>query len=134
MDASLPTYDLFVGVDIAAATATVAWQRPGAPLSRPLTIPQTPAGYAALRARLHASGVAPARTLIVMEATGSYWITLATTLQQAGYAVSVINPAQAHAFAKALRKRAKTAAIDAQTLTQLAALLPPAPWTPPPVV
>ena len=134
MDASLPTYDLFVGVDIAAATATVAWQRPGAPLSRPLTIPQTPAGYAALRARLHASGVAPARTLIVMEATGSYWITLATTLQQAGYAVSVINPAQAHAFAKALLKRAKTDAIDAQTLTQLGALLQPAPWTPPPPV
>ena len=134
MDASLPTYDLFVGVDIAAATATVAWQRPGAPLSRPLTIPQTPAGYAALIQRLHASGVAPARTLIVMEATGSYWITLATTLQQAGYAVSVINPAQAHAFAKALLKRAKTDAIDAQTLTQLGALLQPAPWTPPPPV
>jgi len=117
MVASLPAYDLFVGVDIAAATATVAWQRAGAPLSRPLTIPQTPAGYTALSARLQASGVTPARTLIVMEATGSYWITLATTLHQAGYAVSVINPAQAHAFAKALLKRAKTDAIDAQTLT-----------------
>jgi transposase len=69
-----------------------------------------------------------------MEATGSYWITLATSLHQAGYAVSVINPAQAHAFAKALLKRAKTDAIDAQTLTQLAALLQPAPWTPPPPV
>jgi transposase len=134
MTASLPAYDLFVGVDIAAQTATVAWQRHGAPLSRPLTIPQTPAGYAALSARLHASGVPPARTLIVMEATGSYWITLATTLHQAGYAVSVINPAHAHAFAKALLKRAKTDAIDALTLTQLAALLQPAPWTPPPAV
>jgi transposase len=69
-----------------------------------------------------------------MEATGSYWITLATSLHHAGYAVSVINPAQAHAFAKALLKRAKTDAIDAQTLTQLAALLQPAPWTPPPAV
>jgi transposase len=132
MTASLPTYDLFVGVDIAAATATVAWQRQGAPLSRPLTIPQTPAGYAALSARLQASGVPPDCTLIVMEATGSYWITLATTLHQAGYAVSVINPAQAHTFAKALLKRAKTDAIDALTLTQLAALLQPAPFTPPP--
>ena len=134
MVASLPAYDLFVGIDIAAQTATVAWQRPSAPLSRPLTIPQTPAGYATLCARLHASGVTPTRTLVVMEATGSYWITLATTLHQAGYAVSVINPAQAHAFAKALLKRAKTDAIDAQTLTQLAALLQPAPWTPPPAV
>ena len=134
MVASLPAYDLFVGIDIAAQTVAVAWQRPSAPLSRPLSIPQTPAGYATLIARLQATAVAPARTLVVMEATGSYWITLATTLHAAGYAVSVINPAQAHAFAKALLKRAKTDAIDAQTLTQLAALLQPAPWTPPPVV
>jgi len=48
--------------------------------------------------------------------------------------VSVINPAQAHHFAKALLKRAKTDAIDAQTLAQLASLLQPALWTPPPAV
>jgi transposase len=68
---------------------------------------------------------------VVLEATGSSWITLATALHHAGFAVSVINPAQAHAFATALLKRAKTDAIDAQTLAQLAALLQPAPWTPP---
>ncbi|MDQ2999582.1 MAG: transposase, partial [Chloroflexota bacterium] len=131
MAASL-SYDLFVGVDIAATTAAVASQRLDAPLTRALTFPQTPAGSTALQQHLFATGVAPARTLVVMEATGSYWITLATSLHQAGYAVSVINPAQAHAFAKVLLKRAKTDAIDAQTLTQLAALLQPAPWTPPP--
>ncbi len=48
--------------------------------------------------------------------------------------VSVVNPAQAHHVAKALLQRAKTDAIDARTLTQLAALLQPAPWTPPPAV
>lgn len=63
-----------------------------------------------------------------------YWIVLATTLVQAGYRVSVINPAQAHHFAKALLKHAKTDAIDAQTLAQLAALLQPTPWSPPPSV
>ena len=132
--ASCPTYDLFVGVDIAAASATVVWQCHATSLTRPLTVAQTPAGYASLIARLLATGCPPARTLVVLEATGSYWITLATTLYQAGYAVSVINPAQAHAFAKALLKRAKTDAIDAATLTQLAALLQPSPWTPPPAV
>jgi transposase len=35
-----------------------------------------------------------------MEATGSYWIALASTLHQAGFAVRVINPAQAHHFAR----------------------------------
>jgi transposase len=116
---------LFVGVDIAAATATVAWRRPGAPITRPITIDQTPSGIAQLHTRLQATGIAPTDTLVVLEATGSYWITLATTLHQAGYAVSVINPMQAHHFAKALLKRAKTDAIDAQTLTQLATQLQP---------
>ena len=46
--------------------------------------------------------------------------------------MSVINPAQAHHFAKALLKRAKTDAIDAQTLAQLARVLQPEPWAPPP--
>lgn len=33
-----------------------------------------------------------AQTLIVMEATGSYWITRATQLHTASFVVSVINP------------------------------------------
>lgn len=127
-------YQLFVGVDIAAATATAAWLPPGGGLTRPMTIDQTPAGFAAIERRLLATGHAPGAILVVMEATGSYWITLATTLVHAGFAVSVVNPAQAHHFAKALLKRAKTDAIDAQTLAQLAALLQPAPWPPPPAI
>ncbi|MDQ5854633.1 MAG: IS110 family transposase [Chloroflexota bacterium] len=101
---------------------------------RPLTLEQTPQGFATLQQRLQATGVLPTATLVVLEATVSYWITLATTLHHAGYQVRVINPAQAHHFAKALLKRAKTDAIDAATLTQLAALLQPKPWTPPPTV
>jgi transposase len=48
--------------------------------------------------------------------------------------VSVINPGQAHHSAKALLKRAKTDAIDAQTLAQLAMVLQPEPWLPPPQI
>jgi transposase len=59
---------------------------------------------------------------------------LATSLIAAGFAVSVINPAQAHDFAKALLKRSKTDAIDAQTLAELGARLQPRRWTPPPQV
>jgi transposase len=129
-----PQYRLFVGVDIAAKTLTAAWQAPGGAPGRPLILEQSPAGFARLQAHLRAGGVEPAATLVVMEATGSYWVSLATTLAQAGFRVSAINPAQAHHFAKALLKRAKTDAIDAQTLAQLAALLQPAPWTPPPAV
>lgn len=46
----------------------------------------------------------------------------------------MINPKQAHDFAQALLQRAKTDAIDAHTLARLAALLEPAPWTPPPTI
>ena len=50
MDASPRPHTLYVGVDIAAATATVAWLIPGAKPSRPFTIAQTPHGFSELHA------------------------------------------------------------------------------------
>jgi transposase len=128
------SYRLFVGVDIAASSFTAAWQSSDGAPSRALTFDQSPSGTLDFVSRLQSSAAAPAQTLIVMEATGSYWMTLATSLYQEGYAIAVINPAQAHAFAKALLKRSKSDPIDAHTLTRLAALLQPAAWSPPPTV
>ncbi len=128
------TYSLFVGIDIAATTASVAWISSGTKVTRALTIDQSLQGFSTLHQRLLSTGHPAASTLLVMEATGSYWITLATHLTHAGFAVSVINPAQAHHFAKALLKRAKTDAIDAQTLAHLASSLQPTVWSPPPLV
>lgn len=128
------SYHLFAGVDIAAATAAAAWMTAEGRPSRAITIEQTSQGYAELQQRLLASGHPASAILLVLEATGTYWVTLATTLHQAGFAVAVINPAQAHDFAKALLKRSKTDAIDAQTLAELGARLQPDPWTPPPTV
>src|SRR5690349_17901462 len=102
--------------------------------SRSVAIDQSADGYRQLQAQLLASGVEAPAILIVLEATGSYWITLATTLAEARFAVAVINPAQAHDFAKALLKRAKTDALDAQMLPELGARLQPESWTPPPEV
>ena len=127
-------YRLFVGIDVSATTFTVACKRADAAPSRAFTLEQTPAGFAELQRRLLAQEADSSAILIVMEATGTYWMTLATTLAAAGFAVSVINPAQAHDFAKALLKRTKTDAIDAQTLAELAARLQPERWTPPPQV
>jgi transposase len=131
---SASSYQLFVGIDIAAQTAKAAWMVPEQAVSRAITIEQTPQGFASLQRQVLAIGHAAASTLVVMEATGSYWVNLALSLTQAGFAVSVINPAQSHHFARALLKRGKTDAIDAQTLAQLAAVLQPAPWSPPPPV
>ena len=128
------TYELFVGIDISAMTAEVSTQRPGAKPSRSFTIDQTPEGFNRLVRTLQATGYVPSRVLVVMEATGSYWMSLATRVVHEGFRVSVIHPSQAHHFAKALLKRAKTDPIDAQTLAQLAMLLQPEPWMPPPQI
>lgn len=125
---------LDVGIDIAATTFTAAWLLPGGTPSAPVTLAQRPAGYTSLQQQLRASGVDPAATRVVMEATSTYWIALAVTLHEAGYQVHVINPAQAHYFAKAQLRRAKTDALDAQDLARLVGKLELTPWTPPPAV
>jgi transposase len=116
-------YRMFVGIDIAAATFTAAWMAVGASPTPPVTHPQRPAGYAALQRQLAATATPPAATLVVLEATGSYWVALAVTLHTAGYGVSVINPLQADHFAKAQLRRAKTDALDAPDLARLAGTL-----------
>ena len=133
-DQTARTYTLFVGVDIAATDRQVCTQRPGAKASRSFTIDQTPEGYTSLVHHLQATGSCTLPGPRGDGSDGSYWISLATRLVHDGFAVSVINPAQAHHFAKALLKRAKTDAIDAQTLAQLALVLQPEPWTPPPQI
>ena len=127
-------YELYVGIDVAADTFTAAWLAPGGKPAAPFTGEQTPTGYAALQRRLQATAAPPAATLAVLEATGNYWVALAVALHEAGYRVAVVNPRQAHHFAKAQLRRAKTDALDARDLAQLAAALRPAPWTPPPAV
>lgn len=107
---------------------------PGASPTPPVAHPQRPEGFTSLQRQLAATGSAPAATLVVLEATCSYWVALAVTLHAAGYAVSVINPLQAHHSAKAQLRRAKTDPLDAQNLAQLAAALRPAIWPPPPAV
>ena len=61
--------------------------------------------------------------LVVLEASGGYEFALACALQAAGLAVAVINPRQARDFAKAMGYLAKTDAIDARVLAQLAQVI-----------
>jgi transposase len=129
------SYRLFVGVDIAYQTFTAASLLPGTKTKREQKpFEQTVQGFERFQHQLLKSESDPSAILVVMEATGSYWVALATTLHQAGFAVSVINPAQAHFFAKAQLKRAKNDALDAEILAELAQALLPACWTPPPQI
>jgi transposase len=90
MTASSDAYQLFVGVDIAATTFAASWTTATLPRQRALTFAQTPDGFTAFQERLRALGVPPGATLIVIEATGSYWVALAVSLHEAGFAVAVV--------------------------------------------
>jgi transposase len=134
MSATPVAYRLFAGVDIAAKTFTASWTSGGAPRDRALTFAQTPAGFTAFQDRLRSLGVPEAQTLIVIEATGSYWVALAVSLHDGGFTVAVVNPAHAHNYALSLPRRAKTDALDAHVLAQFAAERQPQRWTPPPQI
>jgi len=84
--------------------------------------------------QLSTLGIAPADTLIVLEATGSYWIRLAVALHAAGFVISVVNPKQVHHWAQSLPRRGKTDALDARMLTQYAWERQPRRCSPPPAI
>ena len=127
----LLTYTCFIGIDIAAITFVATWAESDQAPTRPATFDQTEAGFTAFQAQLPGS-VSPAQILIAMEATSSYWIRLAVTLHQAGYAVAVLNPKYVKKFAESLPPRSKTDALDAHVLLRFATERQPSCWTPPP--
>ena len=67
---------------------------------------------------------------VVCEASGGFERAVVAALHAAQVPVSVLNPAQAHAFGRALGRRAKTDPLDAELLARCGAALQPAP-TPP---
>lgn len=122
---------LYVGLDIAAQSISAAWGTQGQQVKAGQTFSQSENGHRKLVKALRAAGYVPEQVLVVLEATGTYWMRAAVALHQAGYVVSVINPRQAHHFAEALLKQAKTDVMDAQTLARLAQTLPVKIWEPP---
>lgn len=127
-------YTYFVGIDVGADEVAVATRDASGTVSDARSYNQTSDGHTQLITNLQNICVTPGSTLIVMEAGGVYGLTLANALLKASFVVSFINPQQAHHFARALLKRRKTDAVDAQTLAELAARLLPPPWQPPPPI
>lgn len=72
------------------------------------------------------------KPLICMESTGIYSQALADFLVSKGHAVSLVNPAKIHAFAKSQLSRAKTDKADAKLIAHYTALMQPPLWIPPP--
>lgn len=105
----------YAGIDVAKDTVELALGSSGSVES----LANEPSGHEAVVKRVLEQQVA----LVVLEASGGYEFALACALQAAGVAVALINPRQARDFAKAMGYLAKTDAIDARVLAQLAQVL-----------
>lgn len=127
-------YQLYVGIDIAATSFTASHLRPDGKPSKSNNYQQSSESFHKLEQDLLKTGVAPAQILIVMEATGNYWLSLAVFLHGTDFVVSVINPQQSYNYAKSLLLRSKDDQLDAQTLARFAQSHKPAAWTPPPQI
>lgn len=125
------SYQLFIGIDIAAQTARIAVYSPQSVELDGFTIRQTVTGMENFHRRLLAHHPNPHQVRVIMEATSNYWLKLAGFLHGKGYPISAINPVQANRFAQAILQNAKTDSLDAQNLAQLGIKLAPRLWHPP---
>ena len=94
------------------------------------SFPNSSAGYRQVRSWLknRQSGKVHA----CMEATGAYWMGLATALYDAGIVVSVVNPNRTVMFARSQLRRTKTDQVDAEIIAEFCKTQKPTSWSPPP--
>jgi len=119
----------FAGIDVSKDTLDAALLGPDG-RNRPKRFPNSPAGFAALRAwaERHAAGAA---VHYCLEATGPYSEGVAAYLHAAGLLVSVVNPARVKAHAKACGQANKTDPADARAIATFCRERRPRPWVPP---
>jgi len=91
-------------------------------MSRPIKVPVTQEGFEAFDKALTSYSPDPAQFLIGCEATGHYGETLLRRLQDQGYVVTRLNPAQVVQFRRGLGRKAKTDVLDAEALAQQLAI------------
>lgn len=111
-------YELYVGIDVSAATLSMASGSSKETIGQAITVEQSKTGYRQMIRALKAKACAPARVRVVMEAR---LMQGAAALHQAGFQVTLLNPKQAHHYALSEAEQAKTDAIDARLLAQLTA-------------
>jgi transposase len=116
---------IHIGIDVAKHSL----QLDPAHLKGLPSVPNTPAGFQQLLKALRR--LKTQRPHLVLEATGGYERPLVDALHEAGFALSVLNPARVRDFARALGQHAKTDALDALVLTRFGQQMQPAPTAAP---
>jgi len=95
----------WVGIDVSQANLDVALMAESGQVQT-LQVDNTSAGYARLDGWLRKRGAG--RSAVTLEATGRYSAGVAQALYEAGYRVSVVNPARIKGYATAQLRRNKT--------------------------
>ena len=108
---------IFVGIDVSKDTLEVALDDS----AKTQTLSNDEAGVRALIAKL--KPLAHRIAVVLLEATGGLEQRAAVALCVNGFAVMVVNPRQAHDFAKALGYLSKTDSIDGRALSHFARTL-----------
>jgi transposase len=111
-------HSTFVGIDVAKDHLDVHLR----PTDEAFRVSYDDAGLAPLLARLR--GVTP--TVIVLEASGGYEVSLTALLASAGLPVAVVNPRQIRDYARAIGQLAKTDTLDARVIALFAEAVRPA--------
>jgi len=117
-----------VGVDVSKAKLDVALALPGGKF-RDKVVANSRKGFAEFAAWLVKHGASSAH--VCMEATGAYWEELAEFLVDAGFTVSVINPAHIKSYGESLGARNKTDKADARVIALFCAERRPVSWQAP---
>jgi len=122
----------WVGVDVSKRKLDVAlMDERGKYKSR--VFDNAAAGHSALMTWLVERGASVTGTHVCLESTGPYSDGPATALADAGWRVSVVNPARVKGFAQSELVRNKTDRSDATLLARFCAALEPEVWEPAPL-
>lgn len=119
----------YLGIDVSKATLDAVLLREGQS-AEAAQFANTRQGFNKLRHFLKKRRVASLH--VCLEATGYYGDQLAQFLYDAGYRVSVVNPARIKAYADSRLSRTKTDAGDAALIADFCRTQQPDAWTPPP--
>jgi len=120
----------FLGIDISKKDFHVVLLKEERGL-KPKKFTNDTAGFENLNKWLKKSGVEELHAC--MEATSIYGDALAKFLYEAGYQVSVVNPARIKGFAKSELLRTKTDSVDAALIARFCAAIKPSLWKPTPL-
>jgi len=122
----------WVGIDVSKRKLDVALLNDAGKV-KSKSLANDPAGFAALMTWLQERGADSSSTHVCMESTGTYSDGCATAFADAGWLVSVVNPAQPKSFGQSELNRNKTDVMDAALLARYCSKMEPPAWQPPPL-